>query len=159
MKFLGIEKVPLMGNQQWRAPEMFFPPEPYLASSVFVDYIGSYKKLPYGLHVPTQDSPYFTSPDKLSSLDLSLLARHSISIASRALKKAPKDRKNLRAKLRKMRNESKESFFRSRRVFDRNQVSNWPTFLFSMSKDNLHLIFDRVAEEARLRPTPYEGRL
>ncbi|SMF21162.1 amino acid ABC transporter substrate-binding protein [Pseudobacteriovorax antillogorgiicola] len=155
LKYLKVPKIPLLGTQQWRAPELFNPPEPFLAGSIFVDYIGSYLRLPYRLKVTTQESPYFTTPEQTMALDLWLIGRHSIDIAERVRTALPEDRRDIRKILGELRTRKKDPFFQSQRVFDQKQVSNWPTFLFSLSESGLYPMFQRAAEHALLSPTPY----
>ena len=155
MKYLKVPKIPLFGTQQLRAPELFTPSEPYLAGSVFVDFIGSYKELPHKIKPKTWESPFFTTPKEVVSTDINLIVAHGIHIAKRSLKNAPKDKRNIRHKMRLLRTPKQSQFFASKRVFDRRQMSHWPTFLFSLSEDKMFNIFNRAADTAKLKIVPY----
>ncbi len=155
LKYYKVPRLPLLGTQQWRAPEIFKPWEPYLSGSVFVDYIGSYRQLPYRLKVSSSDSEYLTSPSEAQVLDIWLIGRHGVDIADRILYFLPQDRRNINRILQKMPSRKNEHFFQSKQVFDSTHKSYWPTYLFTINGKSIYQLFSRPAESMKLIATPF----
>lgn len=155
LKYYNVPHIPLLGTQQWRTPEIFQPEESYLSGSVFVDYIGSYQDLPYRLKVSATDSEFFTSPGEAQILDLWLMARHSVDIADRILYILPDDRRDIKRLIEKIPARKHDPFFQSKKVFDPNHMSYWPTYLFTISGKSIYQLFSRPAESMRLIATPF----
>ncbi|MFW7377651.1 MAG: hypothetical protein ACOH5I_02430 [Oligoflexus sp.] len=138
-KYLNAPKVMLIGNQQWRAPELLSPPEPYLEGSVFFDYIGSYQRLLPSMQAPTGDNEYFTSPEYASSIDIKIMAIHAVQIIDRILADHQVRRYEMYQELEKLENTDPQ-FFANGLVFNKFHSTYWPTFLFRIWQNRLELL-------------------
>ena len=154
LKYYNVPKMPLLGSQNWRAKELVEPKDPYLSSSVFVDYIGSYNELPYRLKVNSDKDGFFAHSREAQMVDYWLIARHSIQIAIRALRNLPVSRLEVASHIKSLKTNSQTPFFESSTVFDPRHRSHWPTFLFSIQGDRLLPLFKRPSSSNRLVATP-----
>lgn len=136
MKYLNVERITLIGNQQWRSSELFQPPEPMLSRSFFFDYIGNYNELPFGLDKHGDKQSWFLPVEKSESLDVKLIMTSTVDAAYRALHDANKPRYMLYRNLRRLKPADKR-FFREDQLFDKNNNSQWPFYIFSLDRDQL----------------------
>jgi hypothetical protein len=126
----------LIGNQQWRSSELFHPPEPMLNRSFFFDYVGNYSNLPFGLNKKSHQNGWFISVEQSEALDLKLIMLTAIDAAHRALEAKSRPRYQLFRNLQKLK-PADPGFFKEKRLFDRRNNSNWPFYIFALSKDKL----------------------
>ncbi|MBF0443609.1 MAG: hypothetical protein HQK54_17010 [Oligoflexales bacterium] len=130
-KYLGVEKIPIIGNQEWRAQGLVDPYEPFLDGAVFVDYIRSYQELPQRIRPEAGDSPYFVKPEETAKIDYQIIGYHAINLAEQTLKGVPEKRRKLTAKLARI--EIRDSvYFTNGPAFDKDRNANWPSFLFKV---------------------------
>jgi hypothetical protein len=139
-KFLGINSLKLIGNQEWRTPDLLVPPEPFLNNSVFVDFIGSYLAVPKPLVPQTQpDSPYFVAAVDAETIDFKIIAYHAGEIAYQAIAQATK-RQAIDNSLAGLSNISQ--YFARGPVFDGSRQSTWPSYLFKVQGQQIQQIGD-----------------
>lgn len=136
LAFYGVKKLPLLGIPKWRAPELVDPPEENLDGATLVDYIGSYRRLPYKIKAATVIDENFVEGSVASVVDLELVVNHAVAAAVQALRGNKTARFALHTRLEKTTNEEKE-FFQSSQIFRPNHEANWPSFLFSLSEGRL----------------------
>lgn len=136
LAFYGVKKLPLLGIPKWRAPELIDPPEENLDGATLVDYIGSYRRLPYGIKAATILDENFVEGSVASLVDLQLVVNHAVSAAVQALRGAKTARFALPARLEKASIEDKD-FFQADQLFRSNHEANWPSFLFSLTEGRL----------------------
>ena len=137
-KYLGVSHLPLIGNQQWRARELVDPPEPFLKGSVFIDFIGNYKKLPRGIPVAGAHSKFFANPEDTMAADLKLIGAHAINLARKSLIDPKVKRNRLKKVLAKIENDGSR-YFKAKMAFDKHHTANWPAFLFRVAGNRISL--------------------
>lgn len=138
-KFLNVKRMPLIGTQEWRAAGLVNPPEPYLDGAIFGDYVGSYTKLPEGINVVTQGSPYFIAAQDSNTVDFQIIGHHAMRLAYEALRSGNETRKRSLNKTLAGLEIKQSPFFRPGRAFSPNRTANWPFFLFRVRKDAIEL--------------------
>ena len=132
-KYLGVNRIPLIGTYEWRSFDLIHPYDPSLEGSFFVDFIGKYSSLPRSLNFAIEkDSPYFIDPSSVSRIDHSIIGYHSTSIIDQLLSKNFKKKSQLIKHLRVMNNTHSSSYFKQGRIFDQNQVAYWPSFILNI---------------------------
>ncbi len=137
-KYLGVNRIPLIGTYEWRSFDLIHPFDPSLEGSFFVDFIGKYTSLPRSLNFALEkDSPYFIEPSSVSRIDHSIIGYQSTSIIDQLLSKNFKKKSQLIKHLRVMKNESSSSYFKPGRIFDKNQVAYWPSFILKISNGDI----------------------
>lgn len=139
LKFYGAKNVRLIGDQQWRSRALISPFDTYLKESMFVDYIGSYTKLPSDLaaHLPNVD-PYFVSPDQAINIDYQLIGWLAGKVTHSASQFVRISKRELAKKIVAMPN-LKKSFMTADTFFDRNGLIYWPAFLFKIEDEQIQL--------------------
>ena len=153
LKYYKVPQITLLGQQQWRAQELVEPVDPYLNGSVFVDYMDRYNRLPYKLRVSTDEDGFFTSPSEVGAIDYWLIARHSIQSAVRGLRQLPKDRSKISAHYKSQSIGSAAPYFGSKAMFNSENSSHWPNFIYSISGGKLFSLFKRPSHSHRLLTT------
>lgn len=94
--YLGVRKMPLFGQFEWRSEGLISPWDSFLGGSYFVDFLGAYTSLPAPIRVPiTPDSPFFVAPDKIEQADFSLVAWRAIEWPIRLSQKTTELRRKL----------------------------------------------------------------
>jgi hypothetical protein len=158
-KYLKAPKVKLIGNQQWRAPELVTPPEPFLAKSVFFDYIGSYQNLPPSVEVSLFESKFFAAPTEANAVDIKIIATHALNLAENAIADPRRRRYQIHQALESIYNKN-HNFFGSGLAFNPYHVSRWPTFLFEVHADHITLKqnFNHPNIVKQLGETPQAGK-
>lgn len=146
-RFLGVENIPLYGPPQWRARGLVDPPDPFLEGAYFVDYIGSYQSLPKGIAAQTIGSPFFVKPEQSSTIDYMIIGQHAVKISDRVLSKPLLKKRRLHLRLQILTNDS-GPYFRPGRIFDEDQVTTWPNFIFQVGNKDISLVrsFQRQAK-------------
>ncbi|HYX33016.1 MAG TPA: ABC transporter substrate-binding protein [Oligoflexus sp.] len=139
MAFYGVKRLPLLGIPKWRAFELIEPADENLVGSVFVDYLGSYKQLPYGIQVPTVDKEYFAEGPAAGSVDLRLVVHHALFSALQALGGPRSPRYALYKKLETSAG-PRESFLSGPQIFRADHSANWPTFLFGVGSGSISVL-------------------
>lgn len=136
--FLGVKKIKMIGNQQWRARSLIQPWDPFLDGSVFIDYVGSYQSLPQGIQLAGgQSSPYFSSPSQVQHLDFKLVGYLAGKVSAKAVQ-FPQGRSKMHRMIKKI-SVNEPSFFGQRNVFNSDQSTNWPSFKFLIGGRSLQL--------------------
>lgn len=143
-KYLGVERMSLLGNQAWRSVALIDPPEPAMEGSIFTDFIGNYTLIPQALQVPTSRSPYFIEPQSVADVDFGIVAYRAGWAAAQSLKAPLKVRHRLTKNLIALRGESK-SFWGPGPVFDKDRQTTWPSFVFIVDADRITLETGTVA--------------
>lgn len=139
-KFLGVEEMPLIGTQEWRAKGLIDPPEPFLDGSFFVDYIGDYRHLPARLRARTSGSGYFVRPEETINIDYRIIGWHAMGIAEQTMSKIQANvKRRLIYKTLEELTHPADGYFPKSRVFSKNHNSIWPAWLFRTSGQNLVL--------------------
>ena len=136
-KYLGVKKVPLVGDQQWRSIGLLDPPEEFLTGAVFMDFVGSYSRLPSGLQVLGSENPYLIPAKEIVSVDHKLIGYRVASIVQSSLKKStePPKLNSIIAKL----SLPKDRYFSGGPVFRKNNNTKWPVFLLRVDPGRLSL--------------------
>lgn len=139
LAFYGVKRLPLLGIPRWRAYELIDPADENMVGSVFVDYLGSYKQLPYGIRVPTVDKEYFAEGSAAGSVDLRLVVHHALFSALQALAGNRNPRFALYKKL-ELSTGPRESFLSGPHIFRADHSTNWPTFLFGVGSGSISIL-------------------
>jgi len=139
LAFYGVRRLPLLGIPKWRAYELIEPADENLVGSVFVDYLGSYKQLPYGIQAPTVDKEYFAEGPVAGSVDLRLVVHHALFSALQALSGPRNPRYALYKKL-EITAGPRESFLSGPQIFRADHSANWPTFLFGVGSGSISIM-------------------
>lgn len=135
-EFLGVEKIRLFGNQQWRARSLIDPWDPFLDGAYFVDYVGSYTSLPGGLSVSSAGN--FASPAQAQHIDYKLIGFLSGYAAKELVYSKSSSRSQMHLYLQQL-NIDEPNFFGKRKVFLEGRATNWPYFKFMVGGRSLHL--------------------
>lgn len=141
-KFHMVDKLPMIGNHEWRSPALIQPFDPFLENSIFADFIGSYSKLPSSISAPTLDSPYFVAPQNVVPVDFNLIGYRAGRVAAAVARAKPVNRKAVRTAL--VGTGGSDLGFGSATAFDADRQGAWPTFLFSVQKERVNLEQDPV---------------
>lgn len=136
--FYQVNKLTMIGNHEWRSPALVEPFDAFLEGSFFADFIGGYDKLPPGVSAPTMGSPYFVHPQNVVAVDFRLIGYRVARTARMALKSTPPSRRTVNDILAGMTSDN-AAFFGTGKVFDAERQSNWPTYVFNVSKGQLML--------------------
>jgi hypothetical protein len=136
LTFYGVKGLPLLGIPKWRAPEIVDQDEENLRGAVFVDYVGSYDRLPYGITAPNVLDENFIEGSAVSRVDLELVVTHGLAAAVKALEGPRAPRYTLYKRIEGAVAEYK-GFFGSESSFRSDHEGNWPTFLFTVQKGKL----------------------
>lgn len=139
LHFYGVRQVPLLGIPKWRAPELVDQAEENLNGAVFVDYIGSYKKLPYGIKADIVGDENMIEGSEASLVDLELVVNHAVAAAVEALKGPRTPRYALYKKIELLEPEDK-AFFGAGTYFKGDHEGNWPNFLFTVNNGKVHAV-------------------
>ncbi len=131
LAYYGVKRLPLLGVPKWRAFELVDGNEEILNGAVFVDYIGSYKKLPYGISGTPLGSEYFVPSSEVDGIDLKLLVSHAVYAAFQAVATPRLSRPSLFRRLEAAKPPSSE-FFAVPTLFRPDHIAYWPSFLFSV---------------------------
>jgi hypothetical protein len=139
LAFYGVKRLPLLGIPKWRAYELIDPPDENLVGSVFVDYLGSYKQLPYGIQAPTVDKEYFAEGPAAGSVDLRLVVHHALFSALQAIAGPRSPRFAIYKKL-ETSTGPRDSFLSGPQIFRADHSTNWPTFLFGVGAGSISIL-------------------
>ncbi|RZA27344.1 MAG: hypothetical protein EOP10_00480 [Proteobacteria bacterium] len=139
LHYYGVRGLPLLGIPKWRAPEIVEQDEENLRGAVFVDYVGSYNRLPYGITAPNVYDENFIEGASASRVDLELVVTHALSAAVKAIQGPRVARYSLYKRIEAAMPENK-AFFGQGSSFRTDHEGNWPTFLFSLQKGKLAAI-------------------
>jgi ABC-type branched-subunit amino acid transport system substrate-binding protein len=134
-KYHGVDRIQLIGNHEWRSQELLKPWDSFLQGAVFVDFIGTYDKLPRGIRMQFGDSPFFVQPELAGQLDFRLIGYHSAQIVLRIPLKLGLRKKDLVADL--FRLKGNDGFYSPQNIFSQNRASEWPTYHFMVSDQGL----------------------
>ena len=138
-KFNQVNKLPLIGNHEWRSPALLDPYDEFLVGSIFGDFIGNYNKLPSVISAPTlATSPYFIEPQMVQVVDFQLIGYRAGRIG-KALAQQPSI--NRRAVLRAMAQLTGDQagLPTAGQIFDKDRHCYWPTYVFSIAPHELRL--------------------
>ncbi len=140
-KFHMVEKLTLIGNHEWRSIGLIDPPDDYLTGSFFADFVGSYQDLPSSLQIGKNASPWFIDPDLVTTVDYRLIGYRTAKVLTGILNKATPKRKQVASHLASLAiQESKNSALLP--VFDQGRMAKWPTYIFTVQKDQLSMTQD-----------------
>lgn len=137
--YYGVKRLPLLGIPKWRAFELVDASEDILRGSVFVDYVGSYKKLPYRIAATPMGSEFFVPSSEVDTIDLKLLVSHAVYAAQQALSGKREARPQLYKRLEAARPPQGE-FFAVPTIFRRDHLSYWPSFLFAVGEGSVQMM-------------------
>ncbi len=154
-KYLGVDKMTMLGTAQWRSRGLIEPPEPFLEGAAFVDYVGSYRDLPQGVFATGVESRYFIDPSMTSIVDYQVIGNQAGRLADKSLLGAPEiKRRLLPKKIEEIANDP-GPYFASGRAFDDHHVVRWPAYLFQVSGGTLQPIkADYSDRQAARDPQP-----
>ena len=139
LAYYAVKKIQLIGIPRWRALEIIDPPDPNLNGAVFVDYMGSYNQMPYGIQVPLVKSEFFTDSTQAGLADLKLLVHHAVFSALQALAGKPAARYALFRRLETIPGPH-QGFLNFPQTFRPDHVAFWPSFLFGIGGTSLSLL-------------------
>ncbi len=161
LQYHGLEKTILIGDQQWRAPELLSSHNPLFKNVVFADFIGSYDKLPDGLratienqtengnlsagsttfegsdHTLYDQDDFFINPQIALLTDFRLIGFLAGYSLSSAYQSQPKTRSEYASNIYKSKMNPKIPFYNQGRIFNKYRQSNWPAFVFELSDQQL----------------------
>lgn len=143
LKFHGIQKLPFMGNQNWRNRELIAPWEPFLQGSIFVDYIGLYSSLDKRILPLATASHFFLPPEQASSLDFQMIGLRAGDIAYQAMSLPQVSSSQL---LKILKNLTQPNS--NQRFFHPNQTSLWKNYLFELDQGTIKLNQRRLSPES-----------
>ncbi len=133
-----VEKLTLMGHHEWRSSGLIDPPDDFLNGSFFADFIGSYGEMPRIVRISKGGSPWFIDPDLVTQVDFRVIGHRSAQMMMGLLTKAIKHRRAVADTLVNL--ELLDSSYRkSSRTFDQHRSALWPTYVFTIEKNHLHL--------------------
>ncbi len=137
-KFHMVDHLPMIGNHEWRSPALIEPFDDFLDGAIFADFIGSYGKLPSSVSAPTLSSPYFVAPQNVVAVDFQLIGYRAGKAARLATQNPKIPRRQMPQAMLAMMNDQSAAFGKGQ-VFDAERHSNWPTYLFNVTKGGLVL--------------------
>ena len=143
LKYHGVEQLPLIGNYEWRSKSLLEPWDSFLQGAAFVDFVGSYDKLPKGFGEQYPDSPFFVAPDLAGQLDFRLIGYHTGRLALRVPIKPGSRKKDLVHALYGLKNTESPNV--AQNVFNESRSSSWPTYHFTVA--------DRTLVQKNLTPS------
>lgn len=139
LSYYGVRRLPLLGIPKWRAYELIDPPDEVMIGSAFVDYLGSYKQLPYGIQVPTVDKEYFAEGPVAGSADVRLVVHHALFSALQGLAGPRSPRFALYKKI-EASSGPRDSFLSGPQIYRPDHAANWPTFLFGVGSGEISIL-------------------
>ncbi len=139
LHYYGVQGLPLLGIPKWRAPEIVDQEETNLKNAVFVDYVGSYQQLPYGISANTIVNELFVEGKSASRVDLELAVTHAVAAALPAVKGTRVPRYTLFKRMEQAIPDEK-NFFGTQPFFKADHEGNWPTFMFAIQNGKLAAI-------------------
>jgi ABC-type branched-subunit amino acid transport system substrate-binding protein len=143
-KYHMVDHLPMIGNHEWRSPALIDPYDEFLDGSLFADFIGSYAKLPPQVGAPTAGSPYFVEPQSVVAVDFQLIGYRAGRVARAATQNPRVGRRQIPDALAAITADA-AGFFGKGAAFDGDRHSNWPTYLFTVTKKSLSLDGDASA--------------
>ena len=138
--YLGVRKMPLFGQFEWRSEGLIAPWDGFLGGSYFVDFLGAYTSLPAPIKIPTTSaSPFFVAPDKIEQADFSLVAWRAIEWPLRLSQKTSEMRRKLYRLIPKIKDDHTEG------NYDEQNTIIWSPSIFTVNgngskKGELNLI-------------------
>jgi len=154
LHFYGVKQLPLLGFPKWRAPELVDQAEENLNGAVFVDYIGSYRKLPYGIKADIVNDENMIEGSEASMVDVELVVNHAVAAAVHTLQGPRVPRYTLYKRMELAESEDKE-FFGAGPIFKSDHEGNWPSFLFSIGDGKLQALNRTSAKPKPETPKPF----
>lgn len=151
-KFLGVDKINLLGTPQWRARGLIEPEEPFLAGAVFADYVGSYNRLPKGVVAATFGSPYFVDPSVSSEVDYEIIGNQAALAADKALSQPVMKRRQLHSRFATLTNDP-SPYFASGEIFDNQHRAHWPSFLFQVGSGSIQPLHSGPVRRQAIKET------
>ncbi len=140
MQFHGVKNLPLIGHQQWRAPELVEPTDPFMNGAAFVDYIGRYDQLPDILTGGgTGDNPFFIPSGETNKLDFRVVGYRAANIMLSFLHSGNNKRYAIADKLVKFELPPQGPFSEGP-VFTPQRMSQWPAFILKVQDRSLQLV-------------------
>jgi hypothetical protein len=125
--YLGVRRMPLFGNYEWRSQGLISPWDTFMNGSYFVDFQSAYTALPDPIKIQTTDSPYLAATDKIEQADFSLLAWRAIEWPLKLSQKKSEMRRKMDKLIpKKQENPADVSF-------DANNTINWTPSTFTVS--------------------------
>ena len=140
LSYFGVKRLPLLGIPKWRAPEIIEKTEDNLRGAVFVDFVGSYNQLPYGIQADLVYNENFAEGSEASAIDIQIVLSHAMDAAVQALKVAPRQPRHALVKGLETAAPRDPSFFGQARIFRPNHENYWPQFLYSVGNGNLQAL-------------------
>lgn len=137
-KFHMVNKLPMIGNHEWRSPALVAPWDSFLEGSFFADFIGNYTRLPAPVTAPTGNSPYFVQPQNVVQVDFQLIGYRLGRVGTMAIQSSALSRARLAAAMPGWQSDA-QAFFGKGAVFDGDRNCNWPTYVFSVAKERIVL--------------------
>lgn len=151
MQFHGVRSLPLVGHQQWRAPELVEPTDPFLNGAVFVDYIGRYDQLPDVLTGGgNSENPFFIASGEANKLDYRLVGYRAAHIMLTLLHSEPQKRYGIADKLMKFEMPAQGPFANGA-VFTPQRMSQWPAFMLKVQERSLQMVAETAVAHS---PSP-----
>ncbi len=138
-KYHMVDKLPLIGNHEWRSPALVEPWDEFLNGAIFADFIGSYGKLPQQLATETVGSQFFVKPSEVVPTDFKLIGYRAARVLKLAVANAAgQPRRAVAQALPGLASDS-PGFLGGGKIFDEGRHANWPTYLFSVAKGEIVL--------------------
>ena len=138
LRFHLVDRLTLIGNHEWRSPGLIDPYEEFLDGSMFADFVGTYASLPQAVGAPTIGSPYFVDPQNVVPVDFRLIGYRAGKVVTKVLSAKPVKRRDVMVALGSATGDG--AGFPQGPLFDHDQRSNWPTYLFTIHKRQLSLL-------------------
>lgn len=135
LKYHGVEKLPLIGNHEWRSKELITPWEPLLDGAVFVDFVEEYNRLPAGIGEQIFASPFFIPGDQASQLDFRLIGYYTGNLAIKVPIQPGTRRRVIAGLIANLQATDGPNI--SHKVFGTDRASIWPTYHYQIHDGNL----------------------
>lgn len=143
-KYFNVPPIPLIGTYEWRSRELVEPYDPFLANSVFVDFIGLYKDIPSVLKksLVIKNDDMFLDIDIMQKLDYQIIGYYAAKLIYPLLKlkSKPNIKRILLPIYLKNQKLFNSSFFTVSSDFTDNGRVNWPIYFFKPIANSLILL-------------------
>lgn len=142
IKYQQVEKMPMIGNHEWRSPALIEPWDDFLEGGIFADFVGSYADVPASIAAPVLGSPYFISPQAVVATDFRLIGYRAGRIAGMISKRRAETRPAVAAMLAEESVPAKDGSSK-KPLFGQDRINLWPTYVFSVIKNGVKLDLQR----------------
>lgn len=139
IKFQRVDRLPLIGNHEWRSPGLLEAFDELFEGAIFADFIGSYARIPASIAAPIAGSPYFINPQAVVPTDFRLIGYRTAKVASQMTQQNAYNRLQLGRHMQSLTQKNLDTSKNDSHIFAADRNILWPTYVFNVHKNGLTL--------------------